>query len=69
MEYAKRRKRSLISVLHKPPISWYALNIKYIGGLNMKLDDVVEVNFVDRSPKETISTGQGNGCENYYGRC
>ena len=35
----------------------------------MKLDDVVEVNFVDRSPKETISTGQGNGCENYYGRC
>ena len=30
-----------------------ALNIKYIGGLNMKLDDVVEVNLVDRSPKET----------------
>ena len=53
MEYAKRRKRSLISVLHKPPISWYALDIKYIGGLNMKLDDVVEVNLVDRSPKET----------------
>ena len=24
-----------------------------IGGLNMKLDDVVEVNLVDRSPKET----------------
>ena len=35
----------------------------------MKLDDVVEVNLVDRSHKETISTGQGNGCENYYGRC
>ncbi|WP_180376737.1 hypothetical protein, partial [Ligilactobacillus ruminis] len=34
-------------------MSWYALNIKYIGGLNMKLDDVVEVNLVDRSPKET----------------
>ena len=29
------------------------LYIKYIGGLNMKLDDVVEVNLVDRSPKET----------------
>ena len=53
MEYAKRRKRSLISVLHKPPISWYALDIKYIGGLIMKLDDVAEVNLVDRSPKET----------------
>ncbi len=53
MEYAKRRKRSLISVLHKPPISWYALDIKYIGGLNMKLNDIVEVNLVDRSSKET----------------
>ena len=31
----------------------YALDIKHIGGLNMKLDDVVEVNLVDRSPKET----------------
>ncbi|AEN77773.1 Hypothetical protein LRC_04620 [Ligilactobacillus ruminis ATCC 27782] len=42
-----------MSVLHKPLMSWYALNIKYIGGLNMKLDDVVEVNLVDLSPKET----------------
>ena len=31
---------------------WYALSIKYIGGLKMKLDDVVEINLVDRSPRE-----------------
>ena len=41
-----------VSVLHNLSIYWYTLNIKYIGGLKMKLDDVVEINVVDRSPQE-----------------
>jgi hypothetical protein len=47
--------RLFVSVLHKLLILGHALNIKYIGGLKMKLDDVVEISLVARIPRNRIN--------------